>query len=206
MARTGTVRANGALSTAAFDATDPATLERFFQDLPHPVDHVMVTAGGRYYAALAEMDFARARRTLDDHLLLPLYVGRNAAGVVRPGGTLLFMTGTGGRRPGLGNAIAAIQSAALPALTANLALELAPVRVNLIAAGSVARRKRANGQFRVSRGTRAIRRMLRCQPPEREHRVPSTRFRGTAFLPRDRQRRCPGPTAPVQGPASGGPA
>jgi NADP-dependent 3-hydroxy acid dehydrogenase YdfG len=41
-----------ALSTAAFDATDPADLERFFQDLPHPIDHVMVTAGGSYYAPL----------------------------------------------------------------------------------------------------------------------------------------------------------
>jgi NAD(P)-dependent dehydrogenase (short-subunit alcohol dehydrogenase family) len=126
-----------ALSTAAFDATDPAALQRFFQGLPHPVDHLMATAGGQYYAPLPEMDFARARRTLDEHLLLPLQVGRNAVGVVRPGGTLLFMTGTGGRRPRLGNAIAAFQAAALPALTANLALELAPVRVNLIAAGFV---------------------------------------------------------------------
>jgi NAD(P)-dependent dehydrogenase (short-subunit alcohol dehydrogenase family) len=127
----------GASSTAAFDVTDPTALERFFQDLPQPVDHLMVTAGGQYYAPLGEMDFARARRTLDEHLLLPLYVGRNAASAVRPGGTLLFMTGTGGRRPGLGNSIAAVQAAALPALTAHLALELAPVRVNLIAAGFV---------------------------------------------------------------------
>ena len=35
-----------ALSTAVFDATDPASLERFFRDLPH-IDHVMVTAGRR---------------------------------------------------------------------------------------------------------------------------------------------------------------
>jgi NAD(P)-dependent dehydrogenase (short-subunit alcohol dehydrogenase family) len=47
------------------------------------------------------------------------------------------MTSTGNRRPGPGKAIAAVQAAALPALTANLALELAPVRVNLIAAGFV---------------------------------------------------------------------
>jgi hypothetical protein len=49
----------------------------------------------------------------------------------------VFMTGTGGRRPGVGLGIASILSAALPALTANFALELAPVRVNLIAAGFV---------------------------------------------------------------------
>src|SRR5439155_18547904 len=34
-----------ALSTAAFDATDPAPLERFFRALPTTIDHVMGTAG-----------------------------------------------------------------------------------------------------------------------------------------------------------------
>jgi NAD(P)-dependent dehydrogenase (short-subunit alcohol dehydrogenase family) len=47
------------------------------------------------------------------------------------------MGGTGGRRPGIGLGITSTVTAALPALTANLALELAPVRVNLIAAGFV---------------------------------------------------------------------
>jgi NADP-dependent 3-hydroxy acid dehydrogenase YdfG len=36
----------GASRSAAFDANDAAALERFFQDLPAPVDHVLVTAGG----------------------------------------------------------------------------------------------------------------------------------------------------------------
>ncbi|MBN6543944.1 SDR family oxidoreductase [Streptomyces bryophytorum] len=56
---------------------------------------------------------------------------------VRPGGTLLFIGGTGGRRPARGMAVMGAVTAALPALTANLALEIAPVRVNLIAAGFV---------------------------------------------------------------------
>jgi NAD(P)-dependent dehydrogenase (short-subunit alcohol dehydrogenase family) len=126
-----------ALSTAAFDATDPAPLERFFGDLPTTIDHVMVTAGQPHYGRLVDMDFAQARRALDTHLLMVLQVARNAADKVRPGGTLLFMGGTGGRRPGIGLGMASTVTAALPALTANLALELAPVRVNLIAAGFV---------------------------------------------------------------------
>ena len=126
-----------ALSTAAFDATDPAPLDRFFRDLPATIDHVMVTAGRPYYGRLLDMDFAQARSALDSHLLLMLQVARNSAHKVRPGGTLLFMGGTGGRRPGVGLAIASALTAALPALTANLAIELAPVRVNLIAAGFV---------------------------------------------------------------------
>ena len=126
-----------ALSTAAFDALDPAPLERFFRDLPTTVDHVMVTAGRPYYGRLADMDVAQARQALDAHLLLALQVAHNAAHKVRPGGTLLFMGGTGGRRTGIGLGIVSTVTAALPALTASLALELAPVRVNLIAAGFV---------------------------------------------------------------------
>ena len=127
----------GALSTSAFDATDPAALQRFFTGLPGQIDHVMVTAGSQYYAPLAEIDLEAARRNLDEHLLLPLQIGRDAAGRVRPGGTLIFMTGTGARRPGPGLAVAAIASAAVPVIAANLAVEIAPVRVNLIAAGVV---------------------------------------------------------------------
>jgi NAD(P)-dependent dehydrogenase (short-subunit alcohol dehydrogenase family) len=127
----------GELSAAAFDATDPASLERFFQELPKPIDHVMVTAGQPHYARLADMDYEEMRETLNEPLMLMLDVARNAAGKVRPGGTLLFMGGTGGRRPALGLAIVSTVTAAMPALVANLALELAPVRVNLIAAGFV---------------------------------------------------------------------
>ena len=58
-------------------------------------------------------------------------------GKVRPGGTLLFMGGTGGRRVAKGYALISSLTAALPALTKNLALELAPIRVNLMAAGFV---------------------------------------------------------------------
>lgn len=127
----------GALSTVAFDATDSASLDQFFRDLPAAVDHVMLTAGRPYYAPLVDMDFAEARRVLVDHLLLRLQVARNAAGKIRSGGSLLFMGGTGGRHPGIGLSMVSAVTAALPALTANLALELAPIRVNLIAAGFV---------------------------------------------------------------------
>jgi len=123
--------------TAAFDADDPASLQPFFQDLPTPIDHVMVTAGAPHYGPALEMPPEEARRALTGHLLLALGVARGAAGRVRPLGSLVFMGGTGARRPRAGLAIASTVTVALPALIANLALELAPIRVNLIAAGFV---------------------------------------------------------------------
>jgi NAD(P)-dependent dehydrogenase (short-subunit alcohol dehydrogenase family) len=127
----------GAKRAAAFDANDAASLQAFFQDLPTPIDHVMVTAGGPRYGPLLEMDSAQVSQALSEHVVLALEVARNAAGRMRPGGTLLFMGGTGGRRIGHGLGIASAATAVLPPFTAALALELAPVRVNLIAAGFV---------------------------------------------------------------------
>ncbi len=123
--------------SAAFDAFDPAALKRFFDDLPGPIDHVLVTAGGPAYGPLLEMDAAQVSNGLSNHMVSALEVARNAVGKMRAGGTLLLIGGTGGRRvrPGLG--IASSATAALPPFTAALALELAPVRVNLIAPGFV---------------------------------------------------------------------
>ena len=126
----------GALSSAAFDATDPAALDRFFGDLPETIDHVLVTGPGPYYARLADLDRERAHRDFDDHVWLAVAVAQHAVGRVRPGGTLLFMAGTG-RERGPGLSLMAAGTAALPALIANLAVEVAPIRVNLIAAGFV---------------------------------------------------------------------
>jgi NAD(P)-dependent dehydrogenase (short-subunit alcohol dehydrogenase family) len=127
----------GAASTAAFDVTDPAALDGFFAGLPGPVDHVMVTGPGPYYAPLADLEHARAVGDYEHHQWLAIAIAQHAVGRVRPGGTLLFMAGTGGRRRGPGLSAMAAGTAALPALIANLAVEIAPIRVNLIAAGFV---------------------------------------------------------------------
>ena len=127
----------GATSTKAFDATDWPALDRFFDSLPGQIDHVMVTGPGPYYAPLAELDRERAHRSFDDHQWLAVAIAQHAVGRVRPGGTLLFMGGTGGRSRGPGLSLIAAATAAMPALVANLAVEVAPVRVNLIAAGFV---------------------------------------------------------------------
>ncbi|MFE4719959.1 SDR family oxidoreductase [Streptomyces sp. NPDC056728] len=124
-------------STATLDAADTDRLQQFFSDLPFAVDHVISTAGGPLYAPLADMDVAETSRHFGERLAMTLGIAKYSQGRVRDAGTLLFIGGTGGRRPGIGWAVTSALTAALPALTANLALELAPIRVNLIAAGFV---------------------------------------------------------------------
>jgi NAD(P)-dependent dehydrogenase (short-subunit alcohol dehydrogenase family) len=134
---TEVARELGAKHSVAFDANDFAALAAFFQGLPTPIDHVMVTAGAPHYAPPLEMSAEQARRGLTEHLVLALEVARNTVGKIRPPGSLVFIGGTGARRPRVGLAIASTATVAYPTLVANLALELAPVRVNLIAAGFV---------------------------------------------------------------------
>jgi NAD(P)-dependent dehydrogenase (short-subunit alcohol dehydrogenase family) len=126
-----------ARQTATFDASDVGSLERFFNDLPSPVDHVMLTAGSPAYMPLASMKLSDARQHFDERLSVTLGTALFSRGKIRPGGSLLFVGGTGGRRPGLGLTIVTTLTAALPALAANLAVELAPTRVNVIAPGFV---------------------------------------------------------------------
>jgi NAD(P)-dependent dehydrogenase (short-subunit alcohol dehydrogenase family) len=126
-----------ARSTAALDADDAAALKQFFDGLPDPIDHVLITAGGPDYVPLLEMTPDQVHHALGSHVVLALEVARNAASKMRPGGTLLLMGGTGGRKISRDLGISSAATAVLPPFTAALALALAPVRVNLIAAGFV---------------------------------------------------------------------
>jgi NAD(P)-dependent dehydrogenase (short-subunit alcohol dehydrogenase family) len=133
----GRVAAELGARASAFDATDPDHLARFFAELEAPLDHLLLTGPGPYYAPLAEFDFELAARDLETHLLLPIRIARESVGKVRAGGTLLFVGGTAGRRTAPGFSLISALTAAGPAMTRNLAVELAPVRVNMIAAGFV---------------------------------------------------------------------
>lgn len=127
----------GARHCAAFDANDSDALARFFGDLGQPVDHILVTAGAPSYKPMLQMNAEEVRDALSGHALLGLEVARHAQAIVRSAGSLTLMGGTGGRRIDRRLGIVSAATAVLPPFTAALALELSPVRVNLIAAGFV---------------------------------------------------------------------
>jgi NAD(P)-dependent dehydrogenase (short-subunit alcohol dehydrogenase family) len=130
-------RRHCALGTAAFDATDPISLVRFFDSLEAPIDHVMVTAGDSPRGSPLALSPEEARSRLTGRLVLPVDVARAAVGKVKPAGSLVFMGSAGHRRPRRGEGMVSTVSVASRTLIASLALELAPVRVNLVAPGFV---------------------------------------------------------------------
>jgi NAD(P)-dependent dehydrogenase (short-subunit alcohol dehydrogenase family) len=122
-------------SISAFDLSDADRLMRFFANLPGAVDHVLVSGAGPHYVSFAELDIGKIRQGVE-RIVLTVQIARLAKDALQPTGSLLLIGGTGGRRPSAGPLISAV-TAAMPALARSLALELAPIRVNVIAPGFV---------------------------------------------------------------------
>jgi NAD(P)-dependent dehydrogenase (short-subunit alcohol dehydrogenase family) len=122
-------------SISALDLSNEVRLAGFFTNLPGLVDHVLLAGGEPRYVPFAELDIGKIRHGID-RIVLSIQVARLAKDALQPTGSLLLIGGTGGRRPSAGPLICAV-TAALPALARSLALELAPIRVNVIAPGFV---------------------------------------------------------------------
>ena len=127
-----------ARSSAAFDADDAAGVKRFFDELPAPIDHVLVAAytRGASYGPMLDSTSEEVGQAVGRRVTQVLEIARHAAPKMRHGGTLL-LTGGSERKVSPEYGITPAAFSVLPPFTAALALELAPVRVNLIQAGFV---------------------------------------------------------------------
>ncbi|GAA0569181.1 SDR family oxidoreductase [Paractinoplanes ferrugineus] len=100
-------------------------------------DHVVVTAVeavGSYYP-IRDFPLADARKVLATKVLGPWLVAKHAK--LRAGGSITFTSGVAAYRPGPGSSVLATANGALEALVRTLAVELAPIRVNVVSPGWV---------------------------------------------------------------------
>ncbi|MGX9885034.1 SDR family oxidoreductase [Streptomyces sp. NPDC002276] len=119
------------------DASDESTVRDFFAGLGG-YDHLVYTAGeALLMESVAESDLGRSRAFLDTRLWGAYTAVKYGAGSIREGGSVVLTTGTAGRRPLPGTSVAAALCGAMESLTRALALELAPLRVNVVAPGLV---------------------------------------------------------------------
>ncbi|MFI2285503.1 SDR family oxidoreductase [Nocardia beijingensis] len=127
---------NGRVHTRRADIgreEDVASL--FFGD--RQVDHVAVTAADAtgVYGPTSGMATDTARGVLNTKLLGAWLVGKHSAGKVTE--SLTFTSGINAYRPNGSNTIMAAANGALSSLASGLAIEMAPVRVNVISPGWV---------------------------------------------------------------------
>jgi len=131
-------RLDGRPTTLTMDIADEDSVRRTLAAVG-PLDHVVVTAADATgaYAPLAEFPLDAARAIVATKLLGPWLVAKHAAAALRPGGSITFTSGIAAYRPGPGASMIATVNGALESLARSLALELAPVRVNVVSPGWV---------------------------------------------------------------------
>jgi NAD(P)-dependent dehydrogenase (short-subunit alcohol dehydrogenase family) len=119
------------------DVTDGREVESFFAEVGE-LDHLVYTAGeALVLSALADLDVDRAREFFEVRYFGALGVVRTAAPRVREGGSVTLTTGIANARPQTGWSIGASVCGAVEGLTKALAVELAPIRVNVVSPGVV---------------------------------------------------------------------
>jgi len=119
------------------DLSSAISIEAFFEGVG-PLDHLVYTAGEALkLLPLAEGDMASARHFFELRYWGALMAARWGHRQIRPGGSIVFTSGVAGARPGPGWSVAASICGAMEGLTRALAVELAPIRVNIVSPGVV---------------------------------------------------------------------
>jgi NAD(P)-dependent dehydrogenase (short-subunit alcohol dehydrogenase family) len=119
------------------DLTDATSVQALFVQIG-AFDHLVFTAGETLQLGpLAGTDLAAARRFFELRYWGAFLAAKHGSGNIRPGGSIVFTSGIAGRRPHAGWALGASICSAMEGLTRALAVELAPVRVNIVSPGVV---------------------------------------------------------------------
>jgi NAD(P)-dependent dehydrogenase (short-subunit alcohol dehydrogenase family) len=121
----------------AADLSSEAAIKALFERIG-AFDHLAYTAADKLLLnRVAETDLAKARKFFELRYWGALAAVKYASPHIRPGGSIVLTSGLAGLRPHPGWALGASVCGAMEGLTRALAVELAPIRVNIVAPGVV---------------------------------------------------------------------
>jgi NAD(P)-dependent dehydrogenase (short-subunit alcohol dehydrogenase family) len=119
------------------DLADSEATQALFARLGQ-FDHLVFTAGETLQlGSLATTDIDAARRFFTLRYWGAYCAAKYGSGSIRTGGSIVFTSGIAGQRPQAGWSLGASICAAMEGLTRALAVELAPIRVNIVSPGVV---------------------------------------------------------------------
>jgi len=120
------------------DVREEAQVKALF-DRIGAFDHLVYTAGEALtLAPVLDTDTAVARQFFEIRFWGAYVAVKYATPHIRPGGSIVLSSGGSSQRPGAGWAVASSALGAMEALARALAVELAPIRVNVVRPGMVA--------------------------------------------------------------------
>lgn len=119
------------------DLGDEKQVEQLFKKTGE-FDHLVFTAGDELkFSELSELDIDEAKESVNLRFWGAIMAVKHGAPKIRKGGSVTLTTGALGRRPRKGTLVVAGMASAIEGLTRALAIELAPIRVNAVCAGTV---------------------------------------------------------------------
>lgn len=119
------------------DLADRKSIEAIFDDMTQ-VDHLVITAGGIHAGKLIDSDPEKLLSEVNEHISGSLYAVKSVIPLMPGTGSIVLMGGQFSDRPtGDGTSVMALACRGIEALARGLALEIKPIRVNVIAPGFV---------------------------------------------------------------------
>lgn len=127
-----------ALSAVLLDITQEAEVADLFERI-RGFDHIVSTAADieGAYELLPSLDLKAAQRVVESKFYGPLLLAKYGAPKLSPTGSITFTSGIAAYRPSARGSVVAAVNAALEGLVRALAVELAPIRVNVVSPGWV---------------------------------------------------------------------
>ena len=121
----------------AADLGDEQQIEQLFKKIGE-FDHLVFTAGDALkFSKLTGLNIDEAKQSINLRFWGAIMAAKHGAPLIRKGGSITLTTGALGKRPRKGTVVIAGMASAINGLTRALAVELAPIRVNAVCAGTV---------------------------------------------------------------------
>ena len=120
----------------ATDVLDETAITQAFEKIG-AFDHLFISAQDASTAPLSETTIEKLRPTLDSKIWGAFHVVKHGVSQIRANGSITFISGLAGRRGYAGFAVAGAANAGIEAVARNLAVEVAPIRVNTVCAGVI---------------------------------------------------------------------
>jgi NAD(P)-dependent dehydrogenase (short-subunit alcohol dehydrogenase family) len=124
--------------TMVADISQEDQVARLFEECG-PLDHIVTTAADIQgaYQYLSSLDIAAARRVVDSKFIGPLLLAKYGAPRLAAHGSITLTSGIAAYRPAARGSVVAAVNGALESLAYALAVELGPIRVNVVSPGWV---------------------------------------------------------------------
>ncbi|WP_409343297.1 SDR family oxidoreductase [Paenibacillus sp. MBLB4367] len=123
-------------SYRTLDMTQEEQVRAFF-DRIGPFDHLVVSAAETSGGPFLQTDTAKARRLFENKFWGQYYAAKYGAHHLSSDGSITLFSGVVAYKPAIGSSILGAVNAAVASLAQTLALELAPIRVNVVSPGII---------------------------------------------------------------------